>query len=81
MTDDKLLLSSREASRLLSVSPRTLWQWRKTGCIPYVRVGRVVRFSRAALEDWIARQSRPNDKHHEHMSQRPTEEGQARGGE
>ncbi len=56
MTQDKLLLSSREACRLLNVSPRTLWAWRKAGKIPFLQIGGVVRFSRPALEQWVAEQ-------------------------
>jgi len=60
-SSEKLLLSVREACRLLSVSERTLWSWRKGGLIPYIQVNRVVRFPRAALEHWIAaRQSAGN---------------------
>ena len=53
----KLLLSSREAARLLSVSPRTLWACTKPrGELPSVRIGRSVRYHVADLERWIEKQ-------------------------
>lgn len=62
---EKLLLTSREACKLLGISSRTLWAWKKEGRIPFIQIGRVVRFSRAALEAWVAeqlgRQSAPRD--------------------
>jgi excisionase family DNA binding protein len=51
-----LLLTPPEAARLLSVSERSLENWRHRGGGPaFVRVsGRCIRYSRAALLDWIA---------------------------
>lgn len=50
----KLLLSSREAARALSVSPRTLWSsTAPRGDLPSVKIGRCVRYHVADLERWI----------------------------
>lgn len=51
---DALLLTPREAARLLSISTRTLWSMSDRGEIPVVRIGRSVRYYRAALVEWIA---------------------------
>lgn len=56
-----LLLSERDAAKLLGVSPRTLWSLRKAGRIPFVEISpRCIRFSRSDLAAWVARQSATN---------------------
>lgn len=56
-TDPRLLVTPREAARMLSVSERTLWGLTKRGEVPAVRVGvRSVRYSIAALQAWIEAQ-------------------------
>jgi excisionase family DNA binding protein len=47
------LLKQAEAARILAVSERTLWQLTKQGKIECVRVGRSVRYARAALAAFI----------------------------
>jgi len=42
------LIDERKAARLLGISPRTLWTLRKSGKIPAIQIGRLVRYS---LED------------------------------
>ena len=39
-----IFVSKREVARLVSVSPRTIDNWMKDGIIPFIRIGRVVRF-------------------------------------
>lgn len=56
--DDDLrsLLSAREAADFLNVQPQTLAKWRTVGgecAIPYVKVGRSIRYRRSALEQYI----------------------------
>jgi excisionase family DNA binding protein len=51
----KLLVSAREAARLLSLSERTLYSLTKAGQFPVVRVGRSVRYRVADLQAWIER--------------------------
>jgi hypothetical protein len=55
---EKLLISSREAARLLSVSERKLWTmtFEESPGVPYVRCGRLVRYSPDDLARWIAGQ-------------------------
>lgn len=55
----QLLLTARDAAQALSVSEKTLWRnTEPRGDIPAVRFGKSVRYSRAALEKWIARAER-----------------------
>ena len=50
---ERLLLTPREAARMLSVSPRTLWG----SDVPKIRIGKTgVRYALADLEAWIERQ-------------------------
>ncbi len=49
-----LLVSAREAARLLSVSDRTLWTLSHNGRLPRVTIGRAVRYSVDDLQAFIA---------------------------
>jgi excisionase family DNA binding protein len=53
MVDAPLLLKPREAARLLAISDRTLWGMARSGKIPCVRFGRVLRYDPADLKAWI----------------------------
>ena len=46
----KLLLDPKEAARLLSVAPRTVYALVAAGRIPCVRIGRSVRLQRKTVE-------------------------------
>ncbi len=54
------LLTEREAAEFLGIAPGTLRVSRSTGPIPgriflpYVKLGRAVRYDRATLRDWLA---------------------------
>jgi excisionase family DNA binding protein len=54
------LLSEREAAMLLTVSPGTLSVWRSTGRynLPFLKVGRMVRYRRADLVTWLEKRTR-----------------------
>ena len=52
---EKLLVSPREAARLLSICEKTLWTITKRDGVPCVRIGRAVRYSPADLRSWIER--------------------------
>jgi len=54
---ERLALRPAEAARILGISARTLWSWTRRGVVPYVHVGRIVRYPRAALEAWLAEQA------------------------
>jgi excisionase family DNA binding protein len=60
------LLNEKEAAQLLATSVGTLQVWRSTGRygIPFVKIGRLVRYKRADLEAWI--ESRTRDSHCKH---------------
>lgn len=59
------LLNVNEAARFLAVSPSTLYGWVWQRRIPFVKVGRAVRFDMADLERFIAQnriEARPDAK-------------------
>jgi len=56
------LLTVHEAARLLSVSPSTLYGWVYQRRIPFVKVGRALRFDLADLDSFIeANRNRPKN--------------------
>jgi excisionase family DNA binding protein len=59
MENMAILINSAEAAKLLNVSEKTLWNHTapRGKCIPAVRLGKTVRYSRAALDSWVATQS------------------------
>jgi excisionase family DNA binding protein len=62
-TDQGLLIDSRQAAKLLNVSPRTLWRMQNDGEMPQpIRIGRAVRWSLEALKQWIADGCPPDGK-------------------
>jgi excisionase family DNA binding protein len=50
------LLTEAQAAAYLGVKPTSLLVWRSTGAhrIPFVRVGRLIRYRQADLDAWIA---------------------------
>ncbi|WP_254512798.1 helix-turn-helix transcriptional regulator [Anatilimnocola floriformis] len=52
--DQGLLIDSREAAKLLKVSPRKLWAMQNDGRMPApIRIGKAVRWSYEALKKWV----------------------------
>ncbi len=56
------LVDEREAAEILDMAPGTLSVWRSTGRygIPFIKVGRKVRYSRTALSAWLESRTRTN---------------------
>jgi excisionase family DNA binding protein len=47
------LLKVKEAAKVLSISPSTLYDWVAQGVVPYVRIGGTIRFKPSELQAWI----------------------------
>ena len=49
------LLTTEQAAAFLNIAPGTLVVWRSTKryAVPYVRVGRHIRYRRSALDAWL----------------------------
>lgn len=56
------LVTETEAAEILDLAPGTLSVWRSTGryAIPFIKVGRKVRYSRTALDAWLESRTRAN---------------------
>ena len=54
------LLDSAEISQIINVAEGTLAVWRSTGryALPYIKVGRLVRYRRADIEAWLDRRKK-----------------------
>ena len=52
---DRLLVTTRDAARMLALSDRTLWTLRQRGTLRAVLIGGAVRYDVADLRDFIAR--------------------------
>ncbi len=61
MVDRKLLLRVEEAAEKLSIGRSKMYELLAAGEIQPIRVGRSVRVSSAALEEWVARQERRDE--------------------
>ncbi|EIC23784.1 helix-turn-helix transcriptional regulator [Thiorhodovibrio frisius] len=61
LSPSRALESETQAALYLGVSPRTLQAWRVRGTGPqFVKLGRSVRYDRAALDAFIAENARTN---------------------
>ena len=52
------LLTAKQVSELIEVKPSTVYQWVHVGLIPYVKLGKCVRFKKAELFRWIDKNHR-----------------------
>jgi len=54
---DNILIDQTAAGKLLSIPPATLQKWRSTGenNLPFVKIGRAVRYNTSDLREWIAK--------------------------
>lgn len=61
------VLTPVELSKLLKVKPTTIYQWMRRkdldGALPYFRVGRFLRFSRAEVFAWMHARRNAGDPH------------------
>ena len=50
------LMTSEEAAAYIGVKPQTISVWRTAGryALPFVKVGRLVRYRKADLDRWLA---------------------------
>ena len=62
ITASRELLDEQRAAIYLDVIPGTLSVWRSTGRynLPFIKVGRKVRYRRADLEAWLVARTRAN---------------------
>ena len=51
--EEKELLTTTEVAKWLKIAESTLRKWVHYGFIPYVKVGRCVRFLREDIDQWL----------------------------
>jgi excisionase family DNA binding protein len=52
------LMTEQEAADYLRIKPRQLYNWRIEGHIPFIRIGRALRFRKSAIDAALARLTR-----------------------
>ena len=52
------LMSAKQVGELIEVKPSTIYQWVHVGLIPYVKLGKCVRFKKDELFRWIDKNHR-----------------------
>lgn len=59
MHEEPSVMNEDQAAAILGVKPQTLAVWRSTGRydLPFVRVGRLIRYRRADLEAWLEKRA------------------------
>ncbi|MCI0335394.1 MAG: helix-turn-helix domain-containing protein [Planctomycetes bacterium] len=57
----QLLMTPKEAALALRISPRKLWEMTKQGHLPYVPLGRCVRYRICDVEAWLSENTRRKD--------------------
>jgi excisionase family DNA binding protein len=56
---DNQLLTAREVAEVLRLPVSTVYELARTGRLPYLRIGRAMRFSQQDLEQHLAESCRP----------------------
>lgn len=52
------LMTAKQVGELIEVKPSTVYQWVHIGLIPYVKIGKSVRFKKDELLRWIDKNHR-----------------------
>jgi len=52
MTDDQLM-SVKELADYLNVNISTVYQWSQQGQVPAMKIGKMWRYRRAEIEEWL----------------------------
>ena len=57
-TCENRLMTDREAADFLRITRRQLFDWRRNGLIPYIKIGKAVRYRKAEILSALERMSR-----------------------
>jgi len=52
------LLTVQEAAKYLDIHPITLYKWAEAGKIPAAKIGKIWRFRKQKLDEWIDRHTK-----------------------
>jgi excisionase family DNA binding protein len=53
--DSDRLMTDREAAEYLRIKPRQLYTWRVNGLVPFIRIGRTLRYRKSAVDAALAK--------------------------
>lgn len=59
-TNKKQLLTVKELAEVLRVHTQTIYEWMVNGKIPYIKLGRAVRFDPEAINQWLSEEGESN---------------------
>jgi excisionase family DNA binding protein len=62
ISKEKQLLDTKEAAGFLGISRNTLYEWVVQNKVPYLKVGRLTKFRKAELDEWLKKRSRDERK-------------------
>jgi len=60
------LLTPEEISRILNVKLSTIYKWTHMGTIPYIKMGKLIRFKEEDIMEWVGKKAVKNK--HTHVS-------------
>ena len=49
------LMTEKEMAAYLRIKPRQLFNWRTEGLVPYIRIGRAIRYRRTSIDAALER--------------------------
>jgi excisionase family DNA binding protein len=52
--DGERLLTDKDVAQIFGITSRAVWGWRQKGLLPYLRVGRTIRFRRQSIDRLLA---------------------------
>jgi len=58
---EKQLLDTKEASEFLGIKKNTLYEWVIQRKIPFIKVGRLVKFRQEDLESWLKKRTQEEE--------------------
>lgn len=53
------LLTSEQLAEMLQVKLSTIYQWTHTGFVPFIKVGRLIRFRESDVVKWLEKRNNP----------------------
>ena len=61
MSDDRRMLTQKEAAQIIGVSVHTLemWRWQKTYPLPYLKIGTLVRYRMRDIDAFLETRRMP----------------------
>jgi excisionase family DNA binding protein len=57
--ESERLLTVEQLAGWLQVKPRTIYQWVQEEYIPVIKLGALLRFRQASVDEWIAKSEQP----------------------